>query len=253
MDQRILKLTLWYQLLRNGMYGKLVRFYGTIWIVSAGLVVISLTMLSQQTVKASSTHDPILGWILACVALICFGYGIGKVYGSLTVNILSVVMPAITLAGGEHTGFLNWVAFVKGAGACFGLVVFTFLVYSIAPLPYFVVGYRGWPHRRAITLVLIITGVVGLELLRLALGLMADLRPPWLTDVASFMVEPAWPHAICLWIWLNIAYILSNYDSELLPPLLRRIGLPGVPDQLSLDDAYMIDYLLVELPERPEL
>jgi hypothetical protein len=31
----------------------------------------------------------------------------------------------------------------------------------------------------------------------------------------------------------------------------RWVG--SVPDQLSLDDDYMIDYLLVELPNRPDL
>ena len=252
--RRVPELILWYRLLHSNMYGKLLRFYGTVWVVSGGIIVASLALLFQHNAKTSpSYYGPNWVWLLLCIASIIWGYGIGKVYGSTTINISAVLVPALVLIATEQGGNLNWSAFTKGIGISISLVVFTFVVYAIAPFPYSFVGYRGWPHRRAIAFVLLITGLLGLELLRLVIGMMPNLRLPWQSIVTSFMIESGWPYAICLWIWLNIAYILSNYDAELLPPLLRRIGLPDVPDQLSLEHAYMVEYLLAELPDRPDL
>jgi len=269
--RKVPELILWYRLLHAKMFRKLFHFYGTVWIVSAGLVSISLVMLFQQGPEATSRYGPDWIWIIGCVFALCWGYGIAKIFGSVEVNIFSVVVPALVLGMPEAGGDLNWIAIAKGAGVFIGLIVLTFIAYSIAPFPYSLVGYRGWPHRRAMTFILLVAGIIALELLRVVIGLAPNLRTPWQPAVASFTVEPGWSYAICLWLWFNIAYLLSNYDAELLPPLLRRIGVGSayeelgirvfrggrwggpVPDQLSPDDAYMIDYLLVELPNRPDL
>jgi len=249
------ELILWYRLLREKMFRQIFHFYGIVWVASFSLVIVSLTMLFHKDIGNSfGSYGPTWIWVIICAVTICWGYSIGKVAGSIDVNIFSVFVPSVVLVLSENGNDLNWMVFAKGAGVFIGLVLFTFLVYKIAPLPYFLAGgYRHWPHRRAIVFILVISGIVSLELLRLVIGLIPSLQLPWQPIVTSFMVERGWPYAICLWIWFNIAYLLSNYDHELLPPLLRRIGMGNVPDQLSLDDAYMIEYLLAELPNRPDL
>jgi len=270
--RRIPQLILWYRLLQAKMFRKLLHFYGSVWIVSAGLVSISLVMLFQRSVEATSRYGPDWIWIIVCALALCCGYSQAKIFGSMEVNIFSLVIPALVLGIFDKGGDMHWIAVAKGGGVFIGLIVVTFAAYSIAPLPYSFVGYRGWPHRRAMTFILLVTGIIALELERIAIGLAPNWQTPLEPVVKSFMVEPGWSYAICLWLWLNIAYLLSNYDTELLPPLLRRIGVGSayeelgirvltggghwrgpVPDQLSLDDAYMIDYLLVELPDRPDL
>ena len=105
--RRIPQLILWYRLLHAKMFRKLFHFYGTVWIVSAGLVSISLVMLFQQGPEATSRYGPDWIWIIGCVFALCWGYGIAKIFGSVEVNIFSVVVPALVLGMPEAGGDLN--------------------------------------------------------------------------------------------------------------------------------------------------
>lgn len=265
---KYLNIILWYRLLRAGMLGKLFHFYGSVWFVAVFLVFLSLCILFKQGAEMSK-YGPEWFFIMASIFVVCFGYILAKIFGTLPLLILLVC--SLSLATGTENGVqADWIVTAKCASVFTIFFVITFTAYFAAPFPYFFLGYEGWPHRRAMILVLLLSGIPVLELLRVVVGLAPDLWSPW-QPLSSFIVEPAWPYTICLWLWFTIGWLLSNYDHELLPPLLRRIGIGSayeelglriltgdgrrgpVPDQLSVDDAYMVDYLLEELPNRPDL
>jgi hypothetical protein len=65
------------------------------------------------------------------------------------------------------------------------------------------------------------------------------------------MREPAWPYALCLWLWMEIGGIWGLYDSRVLPYLLHRVGQNWVPRRLTLQDAYLVDQLIAALSPPP--
>ncbi len=265
----LVQLTLWLRLLRQGMPGKALHFYGLVWVVAGSVLAASIFMVSRR-----SPDFP--GWLLAlgCLAVVVGFYCYTKVPGSLAGDCVAVLLAAWYLAQSGHGGFAP--AFMAQAGALFtGILLFTIFVYSIASLPYRIWGYAGWPHRRAMALILAVTGAVELGLLHIGSNLPpgwspVSAPPPGVCEapgcqavyaagaalggaLRKLFTQPGWPLAICLWLWMKTGLLLSNYDAEILPPLLRRIGARFAPAQLQPEDAYMVDHLLQALPNRPDL
>jgi len=47
-------------------------------------------------------------------------------------------------------------------------------------------------------------------------------------------------------------FLLARYDARLIPYLLRRIGQPWAPNELSIHETYLIDELLRQLTHQPD-
>jgi hypothetical protein len=266
---RALKLILWIQFLRLKAWGLAGRFYGAIWLAAAGTVGGSLWLLLAPGRTTRLPCAPV--WVVvACPVIILVAYGVGRFvpWGILALAVLipgtMTLAPSVgrdqrgVFAGASedhrpvYVGSADLQLFFKGAGTCLCLSAATFLLGALARLPSSRGGKRHWPLRWTAATVLLASGLMGLEMLRVALRLEPEVRVSWLQAVRAVMVEPGWPQALTIWLWLNIAYLLARYDSQLIPYLLRRIGQPWAPNELSIHETYLIDELLRQLTRRPD-
>lgn len=264
---RALKLMLWIQFLRQRHYGLLVRFYTGIWLSAVAVAGTSVAML----LWADRPTQPHFVWLLvvsACPLIILVAYGFAR-FIPLLVVAMSVLIPGImtiapvvshTTTDGDGTDaeLPSYMStgdvrlFFKGAGACTCLMALTFLLQAVARLPHAFSRKRRWPLRRAATLVLLTSGLVGLEVLRVSLRLVPSFQPPWSNSLATFMAESGWPYAVAFWLWLNVAYLLAWYDARLIPYLLRRSGHPWAPNDLSVTESHLVDELLLQFSRHRE-
>lgn len=263
---RASKLVLWTQLLRQGELGLLRRFYGGIWLTATAVLGCSLWLLLVQGARLRFVPTIVL---LACPLLFLLAYAVARFVPLLIVALAVLIPGTMTIApriGRDDTGVFAeedrrsvYVAtgdlelFIKGSGACLCLSSVTFLLQALARLPSSRRGKRRWPLRWAIVSVVLASGLIGLEVLRVSLRLAPEVRVPWARPLRALMAEPGWPQAITVWLWLNMAYLLARYDAKLIPYLLRRIGQPWVPDELSINETYLIDELLRQLTYRPQI
>jgi hypothetical protein len=260
------RLVLWVQLLRQGEWGLLLRFYGVLWLAAATIVGASLWMLLNFSPRLPMAPRIIA---VACPLAIGLAYLVARFVPLLIVALAVLIPGTMTIApvvgrddsgvfapAGEdqrsvYVGTSDLRLFLKGSGVCLCLSAITFLLESLARLPSSRRHKRRWPLRWAALSVLLLSGLLGLEMLRLALQLAPGFRVPWAKPLWAVMVEPGWPQAIAVWLWLNTAYLLARYDAKLIPYLLRRIGQPWAPDDLSFGETYLVDELLRQLTARP--
>lgn len=266
--ENALKLVLWVQFVRRGEYALFVRFYGAIWPAAAAVVGCSLWLLLNPTHGARLPCAPLL--VLAvCPLVILVAYAVARFVPLLIVALAILIPGTMTLApavGRNDTGVFapatedhrsvyvgsaDLPLFFKGAGTCLCLSAATFLLIALARLPSAHHSKHRWPLRWAATSVVLAAGLLGLEMLRIALRLEPEVRLRWLRALQAVMVEPGWPQAITVWLWLNTAYLLARYEARLIPYLLRRIGQPWAPTELSIHETYLIDELLRQLTHRP--
>jgi hypothetical protein len=246
------------------------RFYGAVWTSSALVLAGSLVMLAHRDLTWSK-FGPFWLWAVICFSLLGTGYLIARTIGVVPLAVVSIVLPATliinpmaarpsghavtehattpedTPEGSSNLATRDAECFAKGA------IVFALLggiavaAYSACRSPRWPVRARHWPPRRPATAALIVAGLVALELLRIATRSWPGFTPPWHQLMTHFLSEDAWPYAICLWLWLEVACLLGVYDSRVLPHLLHRIGQNWAPQQLSLHDVYLVDQLLAAL------
>jgi len=248
------QVTLWCRLVQHGMFRKLLHFYGALWGFALLLTVLSFVGLERWDPAAAEAYGGLAGCGLLCGICVLGGYLVGRLLGSIPVIAFCLFLPSLVLAMPETPGNpIVWAALWKGLGVFLCCIVITCVLYMLAPLPYSLVGYRGWPHRRAMSFVLLSSSCLGLWLLAQVVGDVPPFFKAAEDGLSLMLTERGWPAAICCWLWLNMAWLLSNYEAEVLPPLLRRIGMSSVPDRLSSDDGYMLEHLILELPDHPEL
>ena len=265
---RASKMVLWLPLVRHGEFGLLGRFYAPVWTTAAAVLYCSVGMLLQSgqpmplRIKSAA--------VLAVCPLVTFAaYAFARFVPVVIVSLAVLIPGTMTIAPTvkrDDTGVFASSAqdkrsvyvstsdvplFFKGALVCLALSSLSLLLQNAGRLPPFRDRKRRWPLRWATASVLLISGLIGLEMMRVALRIAPGIRVPWGPLLRALMFEPRWPQAIALWLWLNTAYLLARYDSKLIPYLLRRTGQPWVPDELSLQDAYLVDSLLHQLAPRP--
>jgi hypothetical protein len=173
-------------------------------------------------------------------------------YGAMWLRVLSVLLPVLIVGLPVSVGSWQWPMMGKGAAVFGGLLVLMSAIYVLAPFPYLFLGYSGWPHRRAMALVMVITGGIGLVFLQAAVGAPPAVVFPWFGTLTRLFDTPVWALAIAVWLWLNLAHLLGTYDSVILPPLLRRIGY-SVPDHVTTTHAGLVDTLAESLRYRDDL
>lgn len=260
------KLVLWLQLLRQGEYGLFLRFYAAVWLAAAAVIGASLWLLVGSGIRLPVAPKLV---VLLCPFLVLLAYAVAR-FVPLLILALAVLIPGtMTIApsvGRDDSGVFaplnedqrsvyvgtgDLKLFLKGSGTCLCLSSITFLLQALARLPSSRAHKRRWPLRWAALTVILASGAIGLEVLRLSLQLAPQVRVPWARPLWAVMVEPGWPQAITVWLWLNTAYLLARYDAKLIPYLLRRIGQPWAPDELSLGETYLVDELVRQLTARP--
>lgn len=248
----LLQMLLWVQLLRRGLFRKLLHFYGTLWVVASLCTAISLGLLLVAAQDMPAQYGPSWSWPWLALGVLLGGYAIGTLQGPVSLRLLSILLPVLILSTPGSGGAWQWVLMGRGALVFSGLLVLTVAAYLLAPFPYHFLGYAGWPHRRAMALVMLATGSLGLELLRVATRFLPTVMFPWSGTLTRLFDTPVWAPAIALWLWLNLACLLATYDPVLLPPLLRRLGY-RVPDQLTMAYADLVDKLAESLRYRDDL
>lgn len=265
------KLMLWYQFLTRGMYGTLVRYYGTVWLITVCVIAASLAIFSRNHYPMPGKFGPFWVWAIACPLVIASGYLVSRLLSLIPVILLTVALPGLFIItpeiastqGPSATGvsdissdapgiapFLgtnDFSLFVKGAFISGGLIALSYVLERVAQLFCKVFGLGWMPLRRVTACVFLTMGIIGLEMLRIATGAAPHLHTPWQPLLAAIITEPPWPYAICTWLWLNLAMLLSNYDGRLIPYLLHRTGHTWAPRHLSLHEWYLVDSLLGSL------
>jgi hypothetical protein len=258
-----LKLVLWLQLLLRGMWGDFLRYYGALIFWSAALLAGTWGELLCYPPPASLSYLNRRMLTTLCVLALVAGYLLGRalgkgvliVMGSLIAGVF-IITPATILciqARGEDAPDLNIATddsfmFFKGAAFC----ALLFLLMA---------GGLGFLRERArhasrrvlprsfIVRVLIVATPILLELIRLSARLALPVHMPWEGAAARFFSEPGWPYALALTAWLSIVYLWVDYDSRILPHLMRRAGVDWEGDRLGLNDAYLVDQLLQARPQ----
>lgn len=246
------RMLLWFQLVRRGLFRKLLRFYGTLWLVSLIFMAVSLGMLLAYASAFPAQYGASWLWPLITVSSFMGGYVICTMYGPAVALILSILLPVVILGSLGSTVPDNWLLMGRGIMVFGGLFLLISVAYLLAPLPYWFVGYAGWPHRRAMSLVMVITGALGTELLRAVTISLPTVMFPWSGVLTRFFDTPVWALAIASWLWLNLGCVLSRYDAVILPPLLRRLGY-SVPDHVTTEYASLVDKLAENLCLRDDL
>jgi hypothetical protein len=268
-SRRALKLVWWYQLLVHGMYRILLRLYGAVW-TSAVLVLAGSLVMLAASAPSWSRLGPFWLWLVICGVLLGSGYLIERTVGVLPLVMVSIVLPATlvinplaarppghAIAEEDVLESLSYLAtgdlecFGKGAAVFLGLGGLATVAYAACRSSGWLVRRRHWPPRRPVVAALLVAGLVALEMLRIATRSWPNFTPPWYKPVSHFLSAEAWPYAICLWIWLEVACLLGVYDSRVLPHLLHRIGQDWAPRRLSLHDVYLVDQLLTALAHAP--
>ena len=259
--ERALKLILWLQFLRHRLLALLLRLYAAPWLAALAILSLSAWMLLPAFGSPGNTGRVIL--VSCCPLVVIAAYALGRLVPLWTAALAVLIPGTMTIAPtvgrtnislfaddsqlSNYLGTGDFSLFLKGTGACFCLSAISFLLQSAVQSP----RTRHWPLRWAFTLTIVASGLLGLEMLRLALHLAPGLRLLWTPPLTSFMSEPGWPDAIAVWLWINTAYLLARYDAKLIPYLLRRTGHLWAPGELSIHETYLVDHLLRQLAYRP--
>jgi len=254
-----LKLLLWLQLLLRGQWRLLARYYALVWIVAGGLVGLSVWMLVQPNGPPKPIALPSAVVALVSVAIMLLAYILTRSVGTLSVVLLALALPGTIVItpsvqsnqfgrveeeaedGGLTTGDLS--LFAKGAGTCGVLGVVAAVTWWGA------LSLRRWhwSPRQVVAISMLVSGLLALELLRIATHPLPDVQAFWEPGMAVFLAEPGWSYALSVWLWLATGHFLALYDIIIIPHLLRRHGQTWVKHDLRLHETYMVDTLLDEI------
>jgi hypothetical protein len=223
-------------------------------------------MMLADWARTSTDYGPFWLWGIICFALVGVSYVIGRVLGTFPLLLVSIILPATLIIHPMGSGSSSYdvagdddsspvVAeglaggdlqqFAKGAAVFAGLAALTAAAYVACHSVTWIRRSRHWPPRRPATAALIVAGLVALAMLRIATRSWPG--PPWQRSLAHFFGQSGWPQAICLWLWMAVAYLLARYDTEVLPYLLHRMGQDWAPPWLSLADVHWVDQLMAGL------
>lgn len=243
---------LWIQLLRRGFLKQLLHFYGALWLASAIVMVSSVGIAAKQSLFVPTMEAAASLWPIALIGAFLVGYVTCTIFGSIPALILSMALPLMILSSSATVGSERLILAGAGLAVFGGLSLLSQAVYMLAPLPYFVVGYYRWPHRRAMTSVIVVTGGLAVGLLRVLSGTDTATLTAYVGRLAASFDRVAWIVALLSWLWSTLGYFLARYDAAILAPLLRRVGY-RVPDQLTTQYVNLVDELVNRLRDRDDL